>query len=373
MINVHTHIFNIKCAPNNFYGAPLARTFALNPGLARTTGRLLDFLNPFSSEDKLSRLAAMVDVGIERNQKEIFVKLLSQYKKFDNPRIVALTMDMDFMGAGNSVDDFITQAKTVAEIKAQYPEQLIAFFGVDPRRHNALQLLKEFVFNYGFTGIKLYPALGFFPFDKRLLKIYEFAIEHNLPIITHSDIGGIYYRGILKSEHLLPHSLNPLAHTRHYTQHIGLKKSEFKDFFTDPLNFEEVLQMPDFRNLKICFAHYGGGEMIGGESNVSKTGSNWYQTIRRLLLEYPNTYTDVSYTLHHSTQKIVKPVLADIKNPELKHKILFGTDYYMTVRVKDEESLIDGFIKNYGLSENEFLDLSVRNNTEFLSTTFFRP
>lgn len=122
MINVHTHIFNIKCAPDNFYGAPLARTFSLAPGLARSVSGVLDALNPFSRRDKYSRLAAMVDVGIERNQKELFVKLLSKYRKFDSPRIVALTMDMDFMGAGKAIDDYITQVKTVAEIKAHLAE-----------------------------------------------------------------------------------------------------------------------------------------------------------------------------------------------------------------------------------------------------------
>ncbi|MEB2777464.1 amidohydrolase family protein [Algoriphagus sp. D3-2-R+10] len=332
----------------------------------------MKIINPFSREDQLSRLAAMVDIGIERNQKEIFQKLLSVYQKFENPRIVALTMDMDYMGGGDAIDDFITQTKTVAEIKTQFPDQLIAFYGVDPRRPNAFDLLKENVENYGFTGIKLYPALGFFPFDKRLRKVYEYAIEKSLPIMTHADIGGIFYRGNLKSEHLLPLSINPIAPTRSFTEHMGLKKSEFKDFFSDPQNFEEVLQMPDFRDLKVCFAHYGGGEMIDGVENASPTGTNWYNTIKRLLLEYPNTYTDVSYTLHHSNKKIVSKVLNDIRDPKLNHKILFGTDYYMTSKVKEEESLIAEFIKNYGLSKEEFFDLSVRNNSNYLSTSFFK-
>lgn len=372
MINAHTHIFNIKCAPNNFYGAPFARTLAVAPGIARSLSRLLDFLNPFSKNDKFSRLAAMVEVGIERNQKEIFLNLLSQYKNFENPKITALTIDMDYMGAGRAIDNFITQVKTVAEIKAQYPEQLIAFFGVDPRRPNVINLLKEFVFNYGFSGIKLYPSLGFFPFDKRLFQVYEFAVEHDLPIMTHVDVGGIYYRGGLKPEHLLPISLNPIAPSRSYAQYGRSKNSVFKNWFTDPANFEEVLQMPDFKNLKICFAHYGGGEMIEGLPKQTITKTNWYQTIRRILFEYPNTYTDISYTLHHSNQKIISKILDDIRNPILNKKILFGTDYYMTVRVKNELSLIDDFIKNYGLSDKEFWDLSERNNRKYLSTNFYK-
>jgi predicted TIM-barrel fold metal-dependent hydrolase len=373
MINIHTHIFNIKCAPNNFYGIPVVRLLALAPSVSRSIIRALNSINPFSTRDKYSRLAALVEVGIERNQKEIFRNLLHLYREFENPRIVALTMDMDHMGAGKAIDDFITQVRTVAEVKAQYPQNLLPFFGVDPRRPNILELLKRYVDDFGFTGIKLYPSLGFYPFDKRLVKIYEFAISHQLPIMTHCDIGGIFYRGNYKSEHLLPESMNPQAPKRDFTAFRELKKGKFKDFFTQPLNFVDVLEMPDFRELKVCFAHFGGSEMITGRTDLSPTRSNWYEQIRQLLANYPNTYTDVSYTLHNSDEKIVKQVLTDMRDPVIGKKILFGTDYYMTVKVKDELALIRDFLKNYGISQEEFNALCMTNNSRFLQTGFFTP
>lgn len=373
MINVHTHIFNIKCAPNNFYGIPVARLLALAPSVSRSLIRVMNSVNPFSKRDRFSRLAAMVEVGIERNQKEIFRNLLHLYKDFQDPRIVALTIDMDHMGAGKAIDDFITQIRTVAEVKAQYPQNLLPFFGVDPRRTNVLELLKKYVDDFGFVGIKLYPSLGFYPFDKRMVKIYEFAISHQLPIMTHCDMGGIFYRGKFKAEHLMPESMNPMAPKRDFTAFRKLKNGKFKDFFTQPLNFVDVLEMPDFRELKVCFAHFGGSKMITGRTDLSPTQSNWYEHIRNMLVTYPNTYTDISYTLHESDPKIVSQVLTDMRDPLIGKKILFGTDYYMTVKVKDEQALIRDFLKNYGISQEEFDTLCMDNNSRFLQTSFFTP
>ena len=39
-----------------------------------------------------------------------------------------------------------------------------------------------------FDGIKIYPALGYYPFDKDLISSYEFAQEYEIPITAHCNI-----------------------------------------------------------------------------------------------------------------------------------------------------------------------------------------
>ncbi len=370
MINCHTHIFNVKCAPDKFYGPPIAGMLSRFPGSARRIAKLLRIVWPFASHDMLERYANMLEVGVERRQGDILNRMLNAYVDFPNPRIVALTLDMDHMGAGRAVNDYITQLNEVAELKTHYLDQLIAFFCVDPRRPNVLQLLKDHVLTKGFTGIKLYPALGFFPFDPRLRPIYQFAIEHDLPILTHCDIGGIYFRGPLSGEQIVPASMNPTIPRRNLTPHVTLKRQQYKDFFTDPLNFHDVLSMPEFDKLKICFAHYGGSEMISGKAK-SPTGNNWYTSIKNLMGKYPNVYTDISYTLHNTSSAVRTPIMADIGHATLGERILFGTDFYMTVREKEEKRLINDFRGKYGISNQEFDRIAMENPSRFLSTKFF--
>lgn len=372
MINAHAHIFNVKCAPDRFYGFPVARFFSHVPGAARRLARWLRMINPFSNQDMLERYAKMIEVGAEKTQRNIFVQLLEYYQAYPNAKIVALTLDMDYMGAGTAVNNYVTQLNEVADLKAQFPDQLIAFFCVDPRRPDVLALLKEYVEHRGFTGIKLYPALGFFPFDQALLPVYEYAIEKNLPILTHCDVGGIYYRGPLSGEHLAPASLNPQVPRRNFVPHAEAKRNKFKDFFSDPRNFEDVLTLPQFAELKICLAHYGGSEMIEGKAKTL-TNHNWYQAIRQMIQTYSQVYTDISYTLHHTHDAVRVPVVNDIRHPQLRNKILFGTDYYMTVREKDEPTLVEDFKNKYGLTAAEFDHISITNNRAFLTTRFYQP
>ncbi|MCS6918007.1 MAG: amidohydrolase family protein [Chitinophagales bacterium] len=372
MINSHTHIFNVKCAPDRFYGLPVARFFSLVPQSARTLAKWFRRLYPWSDHDLLERYARMLEVGSERRQQDIFERLLDHYAQYPHARMVVLTLDMDFMGAGEAVNNYLTQLCEVAEVKARYPEQMIAFFCADPRRPDLMRQLREFVPGRGFTGIKLYPALGFYPFDPALRPVYEYAVAHQLPIVVHCDTGGIFYRGPLTAAHLRPPSLNPAAPSRDFTAYASLKPGRFKDLFTDPAHFTDVLELSEFRSLKLCFAHFGGKEMIEEHSD-SVTGSHWYLQIKEYMRKYPNVYADISYTLRHTSGRVRDRLRADMQDPLLGSRILFGTDYYMTVREKEEPALVREFLQGYGLDEAAFQQLAVINNRRFVSTSFYRP
>lgn len=368
IFNCHTHIFNVKCAPDKFYGIPAAKFFSLYPSAARGIARVLRFLLP-THNDKLDRMAAMLEIGSEARQRDIFRILKDSYPMNPNARFVAHTIDMDFMGAGDAINNYLSQLDEVAEAKLYHPNDLLPFISVDPRRNDITTMVPDYVEDKGFVGLKLYPALGFYPFDPRLKPVYEYAVQNNLPLLTHCDTGGIFYRGTLTSDQLRPTSIDGTTHD--FSAYKNLKSKRFKDLFTNPENFEAILKQPGFEKLKICLAHYGGSQMIRNKRNVSITPNNWYKSIQRMMQEYPNVYTDISYTLHN--RKVWRALKTDIQNPNINNRILFGTDFYMTVREREESVLVENFVRKSGITTEDFRRIAYDNPREFLTSKFYKP
>jgi predicted TIM-barrel fold metal-dependent hydrolase len=89
---------------------------------------------------------------------------------------------------------------------------------------------------------------------------------------------------------------------------------------------------------------------------------DWYSIICSLILQYPNVYADVSYILHDSA---IQPLLKQtMLNPNLKKRILFGTDFYVVRNHKSEKNLLADMLTN--LSEEEFSQMARSNPREFL-------
>lgn len=77
------------------------------------------------------------------------------------------------------------QNKHVSEVVEKYPDRLIWFCGIDPRRENAVELLEKCVTQWGARGIKLYPTTGFLPADKEAYPFYERASAWKIPVTFH--------------------------------------------------------------------------------------------------------------------------------------------------------------------------------------------
>jgi len=195
--NCHTHIFTIGCAPDRFLGLSLGKILK-NRLATFLLSRILKKLIP-SERDFLEKYGNFMKIGREKSQEGVFdvLKDKSAYPK--GTRFVVLTLDMDFMGAGDAYIPYLTQIGQVKEAKIKYCHEMLPFISVDPRRGNANEMyhfVKEHIEDSKFfCGIKLYPALGFFPFDERLKEVYKFAQDNSIPIMTHCTKGGIHYRG----------------------------------------------------------------------------------------------------------------------------------------------------------------------------------
>jgi predicted TIM-barrel fold metal-dependent hydrolase len=165
----------------------------------------------------------------------------STYKNFIEPMLNAtpedLIKDMDSAGIDRSITFFLDwglsvhgEAKIsiekanefVADAVKRYPDRLVGFVAVDPRRPDALNIVKQGI-DSGLSGIKLHPPAGWYPDSPEAYEIYRFAEKEGLPVLTHS--GGIG---------------------------SGLRAK-----FAQPINFDGVLG--DFPGMNLCLAHLGMG------------------------------------------------------------------------------------------------------------------
>ncbi len=176
-----------------------------------------------------------------KHQSGIFSRLAQQYPS--GTRFVVLPMDMEFMSAGRPPKPFRQQMEELAAIKKNHPATFFPFLFIDPRRINkegaaflnwsaangtvTLQdcFVKTYMETHQFSGFKIYPALGYFPFDEALLPLWKYAADHGLPIMTHCIRGVIFYRGRKKPEW----DFHPV-----FRQYMGMEKTGDADAAPQP-------------------------------------------------------------------------------------------------------------------------------------------
>lgn len=416
--NVHTHVFTSACAPDRFLRIlpikfvrrmPRAIKGAIDSKtgvkIIRSLSKLFGMRKRANERREIDKYVAFLDVGTESTQLQVFERAYQAGRDFDPAvRIVGLTLNMDYMDSEPSKKQmsFETQLEEVKDIKRYYPAAFFPFLGIDPR-HKAGDELVEWArpyFETGvinkvtgktypyFSGIKLYPALGFFPFDPRLEALYAYAEKRNIPVMTHCTRVGSQYIGA-QIENLIP-AVPPTitvekdgttandkkretidkAHAAivqriaDYRKRQWIKNSKIGDndlscdLFGHPENYIAVMEK--FPALKVCLAHMGGSNEItksmdGDLSKIREVDPiSWFEHIQRMMQYYPNLYTDISYTLgdfNNVNSDLYKKVttflqMQDSDNKTLAERVLFGTDFFMTEQERREAELYQQTQKN---------------------------
>jgi len=156
-----------------------------------------------------------------------------------------------------------------------------------------------------FAGIKVYPPLGFDPWpDKneereKVITLYDYCIDKGIPMTTHCSNG-------------------------------GFRVAENADDYTAPgTKWTEVLK--EYPELKINFGHFGY------QSNrlLFFRRTQWRNSVIELMSKYPNVYADFSCISLSSDSKDCRRLEDLLKNrentnPELKSRILFGSDFLIS-------------------------------------------
>ncbi len=322
IINCHTHIFTRNCVPDNF--VPFwVRSLGTLLESRKTSGGLSKLVSFFGKKDLaliIKKYHYFLTIGDLKSQLEIFKLLQGFYP--EGTKLCVLSMDMEYMMAGAVKQPFKAQLDELAVIKRDpaYKEIILPFIFAHPERPDIFSLIQKYIEEENFAGIKLYPPLGYYPFDERLNQVYAYAQSNNIPITTHCSRGGIFYKGKITDEmrkHPITGKINKARKNKYFT-----------DIFTDPDNYEYVLQK--YPNLKINLAHFGGADEWDKylQNTIDEDGElSWFVKVRELVRKYPNVYADISYTGYKTD---LSPLLKiTLQNEAIKNKILFGSDYYM--------------------------------------------
>ena len=385
LINCHTHIFNIKNAPERFLQG-FAKKLVANiawPILNTKMGSviLIFLIRKLARDPHTKKLASFLKVGTMKSQNDIFKDLKRNYPAGN--KFVVLTLNMDYMGAGTAECGFNEQIHDIKRIKAQNADTCLPFYSVDPRAGTGLQLrenAEKFIKNKGFVGIKIYPALGFYPFTPNLEPVFRWASDNKVPIMTHCTRVGSYYLGEITEEMKNPDTFQNMEDLEDWPDKFGklefpitqnLNKNEaFCDNFSEIFNYAVALHK--FKNLKLCFAHAGGVDEIVVKDTEEARNKAWFTQIQHLMRVYPNVYTDISYTLYD--KKVFPYFLELIKDKKIGKKVLFGTDYFMTLQEAKETKLISQF-RTFLEKDPENKDLwkkiTVDNPKAYLKSNFY--
>jgi predicted TIM-barrel fold metal-dependent hydrolase len=182
-------------------------------------------------------------------------------------------------------DDVITAAAV-----AKYPDKLVGFSYVDPRRDNCMDLLCHAIEDLGLKGVKFGPIYnGVALSDSRLEPVYEYLQKHNIPLTMH--MGTTFARQA-------PIDMGRAIHV-------------------EPV----ALKYPD---LTMILAHMG---------------HPWYEEAIVVSRKQPNVFLDQSALFYRPWQYYNMLILSQEYN--ITDKIFFGTDFPFAQVDESVEGLIN--------------------------------
>jgi predicted TIM-barrel fold metal-dependent hydrolase len=360
--NCHVHTFTHEHVPDRFLPFPLG--FLLRFGPLRR--KLLAVVQHFDRgrRSRLARYAKVLEVSFGLSQEAVFTKVRSFYPR--GTRFVVLPMDMEHMGAGRVTKSIDQQHAKLRELrdKDEYRGLVLPFAAVDARQEDVVEKTKRLL-ESGFRGIKLYPPIGYHPYDPALRPLYTYAEERGVPVMTHcSRPAGVQYRGKLTQRMLTdPVTGKPLS----------MGREKLLTVFTDPDSYVPILEAHP--RLRVCLAHFGGAGdwktyLERPWDPISDAGAkSWLAKILDMLRSgaYDHLYTDISYTVFADEEYVhlLKVLLSD---PAVRRRVLFGSDFYVVEDAKLEERRISVRVRSL-LGEDLFRTIAQDNPRSYLGET----
>ncbi len=179
---------------------------------------------------------------------------------------------------GDSVGIESTDETTAAAV-AKYPDKLVGFAYVDPRRADCMEMLRHAVEDLGMKGVKYGPIYnGVALSDERLVPVYEYCSKNNIPITLH--MGTTYARNA-------PVDLGRAIHV-------------------EPV----ALRYPDLTMVLAHMCH------------------PWIEDCIAVVRKQPNVYCEVSALFYRPWQYY--NILISSQEYKITDKIFFGTDFPFT-------------------------------------------
>ena len=263
-----------------------------------------DLLGYMGEQSRLAKAA-----GIKIDEETLARRAVEQYPDGTGKKIIKWMNEagIDFTCV-NTVDNEIQAQekaqmfnKRISEIANEYPNRLMAFAGIDPRRENALEMLKQCFEEYGMKGLKYHCDSGYDPNSPGSIKILKYLEKKGGILLTHTG------------------PLGPPAQCK----------------YTEPILLSETSnQLP---NLKIIAAHMG-------------SPPKWREWAG-LAAFYPNLYGDMAMWQAYAFGKyeLFCRELRDLIDYAGLEKVLFGSDgpiYDIVIPTKNYIQLIKNLPKD---------------------------
>ncbi len=229
--------------------------------------------NLFGERAKTARSQMVINGFLFLHQNQTIEDFVRAFNSAGIDKAVIVPMDM--------TTEYGVQLGTnedIARMRNKFPEKLIGFSSVDPRRKDAVQALEHAVKDLKLKGLKLVPPLQKFDIsDRKYDPLWEKALDLNIPVWTHAG-----------HQASVPTSVAKYGH---------------------PMLIDEVARR--YSDLIIIMGHLS---------------APWFMDAWSLTLRHENVYLDVSvwYSLYPYF-----PWSAYTDNG-IEHKLLFATDFPFT-------------------------------------------
>lgn len=259
IIDFHAHVFAKGWVPERFFDsiAELAATSMRKKGIDACTAKIAKM---------------MVDSDGDPHGDD----LVKEMKVAGIDKTIVLPIDYG-IGLGEpdiTIEELNHKYRDMAE---KHGDQLIWFAGIDPRRENADDLLKQLL-DEGAQGLKLQQACGFYPTDKATYRLMQIMSDHDLPVLFHCS-------------HMIP---------------------PFKSKYCEPRYIDEL--SIDFPKLKIIAGHLGTALAYREWIPILKTRNNVFGDISLWQEEAKRDYGQFC--------RSVRDLLDHVGH----EKVLFGSD-----------------------------------------------
>lgn len=270
--------------------------------------------------DTVQRLAALARRWLEDAGGE---RLLKEMDGAGVSRSVLLMVDagLRFGEAARSLEQSYELHRRVRE---SAPDRFLVFGAVDPRRGRAgLEQFRQSVVAWGFSGMKLYPPMGFSLTDSRLEPYLDLCSERGLPVLTH--FGHTYGETVADSGD--PFDLGGLARRR---PDLTFVMAHGGHRLADP----DVRRVLDAGNVLVDVSAF--------QAEVRASG--WEQTSRSLRLIFEDDFNE---------------------------RVLFGSDYplfHLAAGVRDDVARIRSAFEESGSGDVTKLENVLWRNAERVLT-----
>jgi predicted TIM-barrel fold metal-dependent hydrolase len=229
------------------------------------------------------------------------------------------------------------------------------FVAFDPKRSDALDLVKTAVEQEGFIGVKVYPPVGFAPAENKCLlagnaqataidaalnALYEYCTTNDVPITTHCSAGNEFGLG-------------------------------FRDLVA-PFRWEPVLKK--FKKVRLNLGHFGHTEGVDTKRGF-RSCEAWIRQAAYLMDQYENVYADLSGSSFNDTDagaaayaKLIEQAFG--RYTSVPKRLMYGSDWWLNRLSDGAPGYLDQFRTNFArlFPGNDGLQADVlgRNALRFL-------